>query len=411
MSRALPARDWGDSQRLPSRGWTLPPRVGDVLIAAAITFLSVGFAIAPGIERNMEHKLIGFALVLGLLSAGAIVWRRIYPLWVIGVVQVATALHLLINHDWPQSGGLALAVALYGVAVTRDRDESLRTAIALIGINAVLILATGFRDGYGSVLSNLFILVVLVGGSWALGDNRRTRRAYIASVVERAQRLEREREEKAARAVLDERARIARELHDAVAHHVSAIAVTAGAAEEVAEQDPARARDALRAIQATSRDALAEMRALVGVLSPDGGADLAPQPGLGDVDRLVAQTRTAGLPVTLRVEGTPRRLPEAVDLSAYRILQEALTNTLKHAAGARAEVVVRYLDSDIELEVTDDGHGVAASTTVEEAPHAGRGLIGMRERVALFHGELVAGPDPRGGFLVRARLPLAGLAS
>ena len=410
-SSAPEPRPDGDVHSPLARGWYMPPRLVDVAVACFIAILSVGFAVGPGLERGQAHKLIGFALFLGLLSAGPIAWRRTYPLWMLGVVQGATALHLLINHDWPQSGGLALALSLYGVALTRDRDDTRRIAVALIGLNAVLILATGFVDGIGSVVSNLFVLVLLVGGASVLGDNVRTRRAYLASLIERARRLEREREEQAARAVQDERARIARELHDAVAHHVSAIAVMAGAAQEVAEEDPGRARDALQAIQATSRDALAEMRALVGVLSPEGTAEYAPQPGRGDVDRLVAQTRTAGLPVTLRVEGTPRRLPEAVDLSAYRIVQEALTNTLKHAAGASAEVVVRYLESDVELEVTDDGRGVTAAGPAAEAPHAGRGLIGMRERVALFHGELVAGPGPRGGFRVRARLPLAGLAS
>jgi signal transduction histidine kinase len=401
------APDRGDPPP-PERGWSVPPRLADTAVAGLITVASLGFALGPGLERGQERHLIGFAVALGLLSAIPVAWRRRYPIWVLWLVQAATALHLLINHDWPQSGGLAIALALYGVTVTRDRDPSRRIALTVAALNAALICVTGFADGLGSIVAGLFTCALLVGGSWVLGDNVRTRRAYLNSLIERAHRLEQEREQEAARAVYDERARIARELHDAVAHHVSAIAVTAGAAEEVAESDPARAREALRAIQSTSRDALAEMRALVGVLTPGGEAEYAPQPGLGDVDRLVAQTCTAGLPVTLRVEGTPRRLPEAVDLSAYRIVQEALTNTLKHSGGASAEVVVRYAEGTLELEVTDDGPGEGGPQQPAEAPHVGRGLIGMRERVALFHGELVAGPGPRGGFRVHARLPLAG---
>ena len=412
--RHTPDARYGDPvtvQAPQNRGWAVPPRLVDAAAAWFLTIVSIGFAFGHGDGRSGNHLAIGIAAGLGVASAAAVAWRRVHPIAVLAVAQAATAGHLFLQHDWPPAGGLAIALILWAVALTREREESLRIALALAALNATLIAVSSWTDGVSAVVSNLFSCALLIGGSWAWGDNMRTRRAYFASLVERAQRLEREREGRAARAVLGERARIARELHDAVAHHVSAIAVTAGAAEEVAEEDPARAREALRAIRATSRDALAEMRALVGVLSPDGGAEYAPHPGLGDVDRLVAQTRTAGLPVTLRVEGTPRPLPEAVDLSAYRIVQEALTNTLKHAAGATAEVVVRYLDADVELEVTDDGRGVAAPGSVGEAPHAGRGLIGMRERVALFHGELVAGPEPRGGFRVRARLPLAGLAS
>ncbi|HET9051676.1 MAG TPA: sensor histidine kinase [Candidatus Dormibacteraeota bacterium] len=392
-------------------GWAAPPAFVDAILAAFVTIVGGGFALG-GIERGDRPNVIVAATALGVLSGVTVAWRRRYPLWVLWIVQAATTGHLLLARDWPQAGGLAVAVVLYAIALTRDREESMRIAVGVWALNCVLIVVTGAGGGLPHVVGDLFGCTILLAGSWAFGDNRRTRRAYYDSLVERARRLEAEREEQAARAVLDERTRIARELHDAVAHHVSAIAVTAGAAEEVAETDPARALEALRAIRATSRDALEEMRAIIGVLSPTtGAADYAPQPGLGDVDRLVAQTRAAGLPVTLRVEGTPRQLPEAVDLSAYRIVQEALTNTLKHAGGARAEVVVRYGDGDVVLEVSDDGAGASPDAPPAEPAHAGRGLIGMRERVALFHGDLAAGPGPRGGFRVRARLPLGGAAS
>jgi signal transduction histidine kinase len=189
-----------------------------------------------------------------------------------------------------------------------------------------------------------------------------------------------------------------------VAHHVSAIAVQAGAGAEIAERDPQRAREALLFIQETSREALAEMRAMLNVLHSDAtGEDRAPQPTLAQIERLVNQSRAAGLPVTLQVEGAPQPLPEALDVSAYRIVQEALTNTLKHAGPAHARVVVRYAPEALELEISDDGHGV---TDLAPNQDAGRGVIGMRERVALFGGELETGPAPDHGFLVRARFPL-----
>jgi signal transduction histidine kinase len=205
--------------------------------------------------------------------------------------------------------------------------------------------------------------------------------------------------------VRDERTRIARELHDVVAHHVSAIAVQAGAAEEIVERNPQRARQALHVIQETSRQALIEMRALLNVLrsGDEVGCEREPQPGLAQIDRLIERTRAAGLAVTLRLEGAVQPLPDALDLSAYRIVQEALTNSLKHAGPAHACVLIRYADRMLELEISDDGLGGLAPPV--SAPQ-GRGLIGMGERVALFGGDLTAGPAPGRGFQVLARLPL-----
>jgi signal transduction histidine kinase len=233
----------------------------------------------------------------------------------------------------------------------------------------------------------------------------RTRRAYLAQVEERARRLELEREENARRAVRDERTRIARELHDVVAHHVSAIAVQAGAAEEIVERNPQRAREALHVIQETSRQALIEMRALLNVLrsGDEAGREREPQPGMAQIDRLIERSRAAGLTVTLRVEGTVQPLPEALDLSAYRIVQEALTNSIKHAGPAHACVLVRYAERILELDIRDDGRG---QTDRSAGPPQGRGLVGMRERVALFGGDMVVGPTPGQGFRVGVRLPL-----
>ena len=198
-----------------------------------------------------------------------------------------------------------------------------------------------------------------------------------------------------------ERGRIARELHDVVAHNVSMIVVQAGAAARVLDGDQPDVRNALEVIASTGRETVDEMRALLGVVrSDDGPAALKPQPGLADLEQLVSGVREAGLPVTLRIEGSPRPLPPALDLSAFRIVQEALTNTLKHAGPAQAQVTIRYEDGLVTLEITDTGHGP------QGARGTGHGLVGMRERAAMFGGQLEAGQADGGGFTVRARLPL-----
>jgi signal transduction histidine kinase len=207
-----------------------------------------------------------------------------------------------------------------------------------------------------------------------------------------------EREERTRNAAAEERARIARELHDVVTHNVSVMVVQAAAGNDVFDSHPERAREALQAVEQTGRQALGELRRLLDVSGDADGA--LPQPGLARVDDLIANVRQAGLAVDLSVEGTPRALPEALDLSAYRIVQEALTNTLKHARASRAAITVRYGTRDLEVEVADDGVGSSG------VPSGGRGLIGMRERVVLFGGDLETGPARGGGFAVKARLRL-----
>jgi signal transduction histidine kinase len=383
----------------------------DIGLCLVITVASVGAALAangnekhPGLPSVVTPSYV-LGVVLALLGSLPILVRRRWPLGVLGVVEVAVALHLAVVDANLRTGTLGLAVAVYTVAARLPRDASFRAAVTVAAINAVIFIAL-LAEGRIDAAPNLFMLTVLAAGSWALGDNIGTRRAYLAGLEERAARLEREQRESSERAVLDERSRIARELHDVVAHHVSAIAVQAGAAEEIAEQDPRRAREVLATIQSTSRQALAEMRALVGVLRDEPDEQhLAPQPGLAQLDRLVAQTRAAGLAVQVHVEGERRPLPEALDLSAFRVVQEALTNTLKHAGAAHADVTVRYGDDDLELIVTDDGAGNGSPPE----PGAGRGLVGMRERVAVFHGRLDVGRAPGGGFRIHARLPIAGV--
>jgi signal transduction histidine kinase len=233
-----------------------------------------------------------------------------------------------------------------------------------------------------------------------LGDNLRTRRAYLAALEERAERLERERDEQSRRAVAEEQARIARELHDVLAHNVSVMVVQAAAGRDVFDSRPRQAREALRSIEQTGRAALQELRRLLGAVRSEAEAPLSPQPSLVHLDELLDQVRRAGLPVDLHVEGNPKRLAAGVDLSAYRIVQEALTNTIKHAHASSADVLVRYDGDRVELLVTDDGIGTANGAA------GGHGLIGMRERVSMYGGELQAAAQPGGGFLVRASLPV-----
>jgi signal transduction histidine kinase len=238
--------------------------------------------------------------------------------------------------------------------------------------------------------------------AWLAGLALRERAGEVAAAESRAVSAEREREENARRAVFAERVRIARELHDVVAHHVSMMGVQAGAARVVIDRDPAKAKGALTAIERSSRQAVGELHRLLGFLRQDGDSDgLAPQPGVGQLDRLVESVAGTQLAVGITVEGEARPLPPTVDVSAYRIVQEALTNTLKHAGASRAEVHLRYWPDELEVEVVDDGCG-----TGNGAPHrdGGLGLIGMRERAALHGGRLTAGTVPGGGFSVRVRL-------
>jgi signal transduction histidine kinase len=247
-----------------------------------------------------------------------------------------------------------------------------------------------------------------VAVAWLWGENLRNRRARWAAMEERARRLEAEREERDRQAVTDERLRIARELHDVVAHSMSVIAVQSGVANHVIDSRPAQARQALATIEATSRSALVELRRLLGVLrqGDDPVASLEPNPGMAEIGRLADQIRSAGVEVELKIEGEPGELPPGVDLSAFRIAQEGLTNVLKHGGGV-ARVLVRYSPGAVAVEIADDGR---AGTDGAPAEGTGHGLIGMRERVAVFGGELTAGPVPGGGYRMAARLPYAAAA-
>ena len=288
------------------------------------------------------------------------------------------------------------------MAAHGDRRSAIAGAALVVAVTAAQL-----ADGGG--IEDVLSATLFLGVVWALGRWVRLRRSGTRRLEERARRLAAEGELNARLAVERERARIARELHDSIAHSVSVMVLQAGAAEQVVMDAPERARASLSAIQDVGRDAVDELRRLLTLLrSEDDTAPLAPQPGIAGLETLLAHVRDAGLPVDLTVEGTPEPLPTAIDLSAYRIVQEALTNTLKHAGPAHAQVTLRYSGHALELEVLDDGNGGGAPD-----PQAARGfgLAGMRERATLYGGVVQAGPRHEGGYALRARLPLERLPS
>ena len=348
---------------------------------------------------------------LRVLAGGAaivpLVWRHRAPVAVWAVSGLAT-LAAMIAHGSPGLLAFGPLVALYTVATTSPRRVSLAAgAVTLVGVTLGVAIARSEALSWDAFV----FPVVVVAAAWLIGDNLRVRRAYLAELEASAARTEADRAADAAAAAAQERARIARELHDVVVHHVSVIAVQAGAARMVADQrvDADATQRTWAEVEATARQALGELRQLLGVLRHDEEKpSLSPQPGLDQLDRLVDDVRHAGLPVDISVEGRPVQLPPTVDLSAYRIVQEALTNVLKHEGRVPTTVVVRYGPDDLEIEVADQGPRVPVTPVQTDAGH---GLAGMRERVALFGGDLRAGPRPGGGFVVVARIPLAGARS
>jgi signal transduction histidine kinase len=292
---------------------------------------------------------------------------------------------------------VAAVTACFLLGLVEERRQALvGLAIAVAGVWIV------FWNDPDRLTSDLVFTPIFFTIVWlfAFGIGRRLERARLAE--ERAARLELQRAEEARAAVAEERARIARELHDVVGHAVSVMTVQASGVRRLLRPEQEREREALEIVEQTGREALAEMRRLVGVLRrPEEAPALAPQPSLQHVERLIEQARDAGLPVNVEIEGDPTELPAGVDLTAYRLVQEALTNTVKHANATRADVVIRYGDGVVELLVSDDGRGSSDGT----AESGGHGLVGMRERVAVYGGELEAGPAPGGGSRLRARLP------
>jgi len=373
------------------------PRLLDALLALALTVgLQVHLAVTDH-AGNVTVNVIG-----GLLLTLPLAVRRRAPLGVAYAFVATTVLSAILGgglyDGQPPPPAAILAGALTFYTVGRHVDE--RRAITAAGVGIAGLWTHVLVSGQVDPQSFLFSAGLVVLTPWLLGRVNRQRAARIELLQQEA--LQRERV-----AVGEERARIARELHDVVAHSVGAMVAQAQGAERMLDRDPERAREALQAIERTGRTALEEMRRSLGVLRrTDADAPLAPQPGLDNLDALVAQARDSGLRVELVTEGEPAPLPAGVDLSAYRIVQEALTNTLKHAGPVQARVAVRYRGEQLELEISDDGRTPGRPPTRDDDA-GGQGLVGMRERVALYGGDLQAARRPEGGFVVRASLPLS----
>jgi signal transduction histidine kinase len=396
------------SRPAPIRWLKTHPFAADVIFAALIgaVCLAVWVASTNDLSKadlRMYHPINALGFVLILFQVVPLAWRRAAPLPALVVILTATVLFFAGNF-YPVAGGVCALLITYSVAGHVERHRSIQ-ALALV--YAALLLSIAFNSKYQRWHpGDLVVIGVEVATAWILGDNLRTRRAYTASVEERAATLEQQQRDNASQAVNEERARIARELHDVVAHSVSVMVVQAGAARRVLRRDPDRAADALSSIEISGRQALDELRRMLAMLRHYGDQSpvLAPQPT--DLDPLLAQVQEAGLPVTLVVEGEPRPLPTGVSLSVYRIVQEALTNAIKHAGPARATVRLRYLPEDLIVTVTDNGRGMAEQLDNGDRIAPRHGLIGMAERVALFGGDLRAGAKPGGGYEVEARLSL-----
>ena len=368
------------SLHLPSADRAL---VAAVLVAGATELAIAGPAGAP---------------LTAVAIAAPLLWRRRHPVVVAAAVLAAiTVQSLLLDLDsFPLGDMLAMVIASYAIGAYGERRQAL-AGLLLAATGAALHAAVFYPDGVPAALLGGVALPWTVGR--VVSGNRRLTLEERAKGVE----VERRRMRDAEAAVTSERMRVARELHDAVAHNISVIAIQAGGADGIVDRDPERTAQIATLIGTVAREALAELGRLVGTPEADASAP----PSLAHVDALAARARDAGQPVELRVEGEPAALPGGVDLAAYRIVQEALTNTSKHAAGAHAQVVVRFQRHAVEVEIADDGRGGALSPARGAAGH-GHGLIGIRERVAAYGGTLDAGRRPSGGFRVHARLPIGG---
>ena len=330
---------------------------------------------------------LGSALVL--LEALPLWWRRRFPVAVLAVVVCAEVAKWALQLS-NEPSGVGLVFAVYAVSVygrTRERLVVAGVAIAIIALAITLLLLGQFPVSRTLIPSGSTSLV-----AWVIGDYMRSRRQFFIELVARHQAAREQ-------AAEQERLRMARELHDVVAHNVSVIAIQAGAARVSGKSSP----QTLQLIETTARDTLAELNRLLGVLRKQDGAPLAPQPGLDQVDALLKAARDAGLEATLKVTGDKRPLAAALDLSAYRIVQEAITNVLKHANASRVEVILDYQPHALALAISDNGSGPPATIGTS----TGHGIIGMRERVEMFGGELATDSSSLGGFTVRAKLPIA----
>jgi signal transduction histidine kinase len=380
----------------------LPATVQDAFLAlfVAVFQLRGTVLVGPGNPSAALARpyLAGYLLLVATGLALAV--RRQYPVVVFAALTAASAVYYLAGYpDGPS--WVALFVAAYSLAAHGDGRRSVQTLVAGLGGLSVVWLLTAHL----SPLNSAGWVFFRVGGAVmaaALGESVRSRRVIAEEAIERAERAERVKEIEARERVHEERLRIARDVHDTVAHALAVINVHAGVTAHLLDQQQGRTRDTLVTIEKTSARALGELRATLGVLR--AASDRSPTPGLAQVEQLAAVARDAGVQVTVQVDGRATELPASVDHTAYRILQEAMTNVVRHAAASRATIVVGYHDDRLRIEVRDDGAGRTGGNGQDQG--TGRGIIGMQERAALLGGLLTAAPHPGGGFRVHADLPL-----
>ena len=360
----------------------------DIAIAVAFVLMSLAEVWVNGtVESPVEH-----VLVTGL-AMGALAWRRTFP---IAVALVVVGSNILVNPEGEFATLLSLVLAAYTVGAETEPPRS------FVGLAVMLLVFIGGIAAVGLVPSDVAAALVFLVGPWSVGSAMRQRSTSAREAVDRAERLEREQELRASVAAAEERTRIARELHDIVSHSISVVTIqTQAVRRRLGPEHAAEARD-LAAVEATAREALAEMRRLFGVLRAEGeSASLAPQPGLAELGRLVAQARAGDVAVDLVVEGEPYDLPPGIDLAAYRIAQEGLTNALRHADARTVTVQVSYLPTRLEVAVQDDGRGL-----VDGGDAGGHGLVGVRERAALYGGTVDLTTSAQGGVRLLACLPV-----
>jgi signal transduction histidine kinase len=374
----------------PPRSWAFD--IGCALLAAVASLGLFSF----GQTARPVHPALAVSLAVAVLTTLVLALRRVWP----GPVFGFTVLMAAVLAQWPARGELypvALAIALYTVAATLSRPAALVAAALALAAEISAAGQGGWSDSWLPVIFEVIVIAaVLIAGLYAS-----TRRAYLAELRDRAQRLEREHDQTTALATAVERARIAREMHDSVAHHLTVIVALSDGALSAVNRAPAQATEAIRGVSSTAREALAETRRLLGVLRADGGLELRqPLPGLSDLDGLFTRVRAAGLPVRYERSGPPGDTSPGVQLVVFRLVQEALTNTMKHAGpGASAAVRLRLAPGEVRVEVEDDGAGrVGAPCT------PGGGMTGMAERVSAYGGELACGPRQPSGWRVAARL-------
>jgi signal transduction histidine kinase len=382
----------------------------DFIFTALAVGLTIGTVVTiPDEPRDPGYKdADGLATALIVTQTAAVAFLGRWPLGVLTILVGAVFAQAALNYEL---GDFTFLTSLVTLFVMASRSTLLRavigaglTASVLIGM---LLMERGGVDDVRSLLVNLGIF----GASWTGGALLKLRLARLAQVESYAAELSLQRDTAAKEAAEDERARIARELHDAVGHTLNLIVVQAGAAQRVRNSNPSAAYNALKSIENTGRQALNDMDRMLGILRdrPDGkaSAELGPRPGLARLEPMLQEARSAGLTVALEVTGGPRKLPVSIDLTAYRIIQEAITNVIKHASGAGTVVRIEYAAHALKLEVSN---GPSREGTAKATPGGGRGLAGMRERVALFGGSIESAPGPGGGFVVRVSLPLDGAA-